>query len=232
MYVVTFALRDESREFRKLLTNLQRRDTNRCTVEVGSLHGVDVAIGHIGVGRAAAARGIAAILLETKPKVLICAGYGGALDPTLRIGDLVLDLQHAEGSPDLQTCLRIGSITTAEAAVETIAAKRALFSSTGASVVDMETETVAAACLKAGVPMLAIRVVSDEAGQPLPVPMQHWFDLECQRPRPLALVRYLILHPSAILPFAQFVSGLSGARVHLAEAISGLIAELAAPPPR
>ena len=232
MYAVTFALPDESREFRKLLTKGKGQHARNAAIEIGTLHEVEVAVAHIGVGAVAAEKGIAALLEQIRPELLICAGYGGALDPALRIGDLVLDLRHSGAQMQPLNHAQHGAIHTARDAAETVEDKRVLHSRTGAHVVDMETAIVAAACSAAGVPVLALRVVSDEAGQPLPVPMPHWFDLEAQRPRPFALVRYLLAHPQAIAPFARFVAGLSGARTRLAAGLSELIADLASRSPR
>lgn len=228
---MTFALPDESRVFRKLLTGVRETRSEQGALIIGTLHGVEVAIAHIGVGQVAAERGIAALLEEVRPELLICAGYGGALDPALRIGDVVMDRPPADLHVHPPTCARIGAIHTSREAAESVEAKRALHLSTGAQVVDMETAAVCAACTAIGVPALAVRVISDEATQPLPVPMEHWFNLEAQRPRPIALVAYLVRRPRAIAPFARFVAGLSGARARLAGALSEIIAQLASRPP-
>src|SRR5690606_1334419 len=110
MYAVTFALPEESREFRKLLAEGKRRQGGKAANEIGTLHGAEVAVAHIGVGEVAAEQGIAALLEEIRPELLICAGYGGALDPALRIGDLVLDLRQSSAQIQPPKHARIGSI--------------------------------------------------------------------------------------------------------------------------
>ncbi len=229
MFTVTFALPDESREFRKYWSPDPRSSQSAQETLQGSIHGVPVSIGHVGVGPRAAGVGIRKLLEEVRPKLLICAGYGGALDPTLNVGDLVLDARHASNHYP-RGGIRVGRIHSRATAAERVEDKRALLGETGASVVDMETATVAGACAAAGIPMLALRVVSDSATQPLPVPMTHWFDIAKQRPRPLTLLAFLALHPAAIVPFAKFVHGLSGARASLAIGISDLISEFAQSP--
>src|SRR5690606_22268390 len=72
MFAVTFALPDESREFRKLLA--PAASASGGAVETGTLDGVEVAVGHIGVGEAAAERGIHTLLRQVRPDLLICAG--------------------------------------------------------------------------------------------------------------------------------------------------------------
>lgn len=228
MYAVTFALADESRDFRKLFTPVPGQAD--ASVLRGLIHGRPLVVGHIGVGPAAAALGIHSLLTHTRPELLVCAGYGGALDPALRVGDVVLDLRGAPAAwhpRSMPAGVRVGKIHTQSDAAESVHEKRTLFMETGASVVDMETAAVAAACAAAGVPLLGVRVISDAATQPLPVPMAHWFDLHRQRPRPLALVCYLAKHPSKIAPFTRFVRGLSGARAALAACLSDLLADFA-----
>jgi adenosylhomocysteine nucleosidase len=226
MYAVTFALPDESGDFRRRLVAVQKEDS----LLRGELHGRSVMVAHIGVGNEAADAGIRRFLEKARPEVLICAGYGGGLDPALRVGDVVLDLHRTptEWHPkNLRADVRLGEIHTQANAAESLREKRDLFTRSGAAVVDMETTVVAEACASAGVPFLALRVISDEAAQPLPVPMPHWFDLRRQRPRPFGLVCYLASHPSRILPFTRFVRGLPGARRHLAACLSNLLQDFA-----
>jgi hypothetical protein len=81
----------------------------------------------------------------------------------------------------------------------------------------METASVAEACQQAGVPLLAVRAVSDGATMPLPVPFAEWFDLRRQCPRRWGLLKYLALHPDRVSPFADFLRGLAPARRSLAD---------------
>jgi adenosylhomocysteine nucleosidase len=69
----------------------------------------------------------------------------------------------------------------------------------------METAPVAEACRAAGVPLLAVRAISDDLSTPLPVPFSEWFDASHQRPRPWRLLRYLLFHPGSIGPFVDFL---------------------------
>jgi adenosylhomocysteine nucleosidase len=102
---------------------------------------------------------------------------------------------------------------------ELVSEKAALFRETGALAVDMETAAIAAACQRAGVPLLAMRAISDTADTPLPAPLAEWFDLARQRPRPRRLLAYLCRRPSAIGPFVRFLRGLPTARRALTAAM-------------
>jgi adenosylhomocysteine nucleosidase len=211
MIVVTFALPQESRDFRRRLDPA-----------------APVRVTHCGVGPEAAARHAARILTD-RPEALIAAGFAGGLDPALRVGDVVVAANFSD--PALLARAReiggahFGPFAGAEQPVESVEAKAALARATGALAVDMETAAISAACAHAGAPLLAVRAISDPAGAPLPVPFAEWFDLARQRPRPVRLVAYLIRHPRRIAPFSRFVRGLAPARRALAEFLVRVISE-------
>ena len=231
MIAVIFALPEESRDFRRALHDTVVEDdwTRGFLSDAGDAE--EIRVTHTGVGSVSAAAKIGDLLSGDRPRVVISAGYAGGLDPRLKISDLLLATNFS--SPELVALCRtsgggrrrapvFGWLTSQAAAVESVADKAALACETGAHAVDMETEAIAAACGAAGVPLLSVRAISDPASQPLPVPFERWFDLERQRPRPLALAGYLACQPSQIAPFARFVRGLSPARL----ALTGYLIEL------
>lgn len=214
--VVTFAVPDESRTF----IAASERDP--------------VVVVHTGVGDTAAGRRRLEDVLEgDAPRLVISAGYAGALRPDIRVGDLVLGenfsdaglVAAARGLLAGEPC-HVGGLTTQRVVAEAAAAKSALHAATGALAVDMETAWIAEACGRAGVPMLALRVVSDAAGQSFPVPNAVLFDVVRQRPRYVALPVWLMLHPWRIAPFVGFVRGLGPARRRLGRALACLLAGL------
>jgi len=216
--VVTFALPEESGDFRQALR--ARRDA-------------DIQVEHIGVGPAIAAERIGRLLARDQPRLIICTGFAGGLDPQLATADLVIGenlsapelLARARAlAPPAGRCVVGGVISRAEP-VESVEAKTALFRETGALAVDMESETVAAACRAAGVPLLVVRTISDPAGAPLPVPFADWFNLDGQKPRVFGLLKYLARHPARIGPFAGFVRGLAPARRALADFLVQFLAD-------
>ena len=216
MIAVTFALPQESRDFRHALRHASAVGDGRFVL--GNIGEEEVLLGHTGVGPAAAAEHVAALLALHRPRLLISTGFAGGLDPRLATGDLLLAENFsapallAQSRALLDGCGIVGALTSQRHPAESVAEKTALARATGALGVDMETASVAAACAHAGVPLLAVRAISDPAREPLPVPFAEWFDLAAQRPRPLALVRYLARHPARIGPFVRFVRGLTPAR--------------------
>jgi nucleoside phosphorylase len=208
MVIVTFAVPQESREFCRALH-----------AAGGRLGGEEVRVAHLGVGPVSAAARIPRWLRE-KPRLVICAGFAGALDARLKAGDLVLAENFS--TPELLDRARTfssngagpftGALVTRGSPVETAAAKAALAGESRALAVDMETGPVAEACRAAGAPLLAVRAISDTLATPLPVPFSEWFDTRHQRPRTFRLAKYLLLHPKSVGPFAAFLRGLPPAR--------------------
>lgn len=133
MTAVLFALDREAAPFRRLV----RRS--------------DVTVRVSGVGRAAARAAALKLIDEVRPARVIAAGFCGALDPSLKVGDIVL-------SPRIATVDRL---------VATPADKAALRAETGADAVDMESAAVEAACRERGVPFEGVRAVSDTAAAAL-----------------------------------------------------------------
>jgi nucleoside phosphorylase len=243
--VVTFALPDESRAFTKLL-GLRRvvPSGGRLPLVLGECAGRRVAVVHTGVGDSASCRQRLDFALggaggaAGRPVLLIGSGYAGALQAGPAVGDLILGRNFSDPAlaADAARLLRDwrlhqGDLTTQPRVAETPAAKSTLAAQTGALAVDMETGWIAAACARAAIPMLALRVVSDSADQAFPAPGDILFDVARQRPRYAALPLWLLLHPRRIGPFARFVRGLAPAQASLARALEHLLAHLALPLP-
>jgi adenosylhomocysteine nucleosidase len=210
---VTFARPEESGPFRRRLTGLRRIDWGGLPAFGGSIREVPVLVIHVGIGLAAAERAIRAVLSKGTPRLVIAAGFAGGLDPRLQAGDTITeDFSGPSGT-------RRRAILSRGDPVETVTEKATVFRETGASVVDMETDAIAGVCGSSGVPLIAVRAVSDTADEALPVPFWTWFDVARQRPRPLALVGHLLRAPSGILPFARFVLRLPRVAASLAQAI-------------
>ena len=233
MIAVTFALPQESRDFRHALRHATPVGEAPRPLLLGNVGDEEVLVGHTGVGPAAAAEGIAALLAYHRPRLLISTGFAGGLDPSLATGDLLIATNFSTPALVAQsralltggTRAFFGMLTSQPHTAETVAEKSALAATTGALGVDMETASIAAACARAGVPLLAVRAISDSALEPLPVPFAEWFDLAAQRPRPLALLRFLAHHPAQISPFARFVHGLTPARQAFTRFITDFITD-------
>ena len=208
---VTFARPEESGAFRRKLDTVRKGRCGALTAWRGKIGKITVIVIHTGIGPASAERAIHELLTHEKPRRVISAGFAGGLDPALRAGDT---LTEEFPSP---------LIFSKAIPLETPAEKIAAFRETGARIVDMETDIIGAACARAGIPLTAVRAVSDSADESLPVPFGVWFDTARQRARPLALVAHLLRHPSHIAPFARFILRLPRVAQALAQAIAAAL---------
>ena len=203
----------------------------------GRLGGQEVLVAHTGVGAACALTRVSELLRLYQPKLLLSAGFAGGLDPRLGVGSLLV-ATNGPTPRGLASCqswaatraapnppVFFGPLTTHHVVVESVADKARLALESGALGVDMESAVLADVCRQAGLEFLAVRVISDSAEMALPVPMAHWFDMERQCPKALALAAYLLRQPSRIAPFTRFVRGLGPARRALGAALLELLAE-------
>jgi adenosylhomocysteine nucleosidase len=135
-----------------------------------------------GVG-SAAARGAQA-LASAGVKSLVSWGFAGGLDPALRAGTVFLPSEVIGGGAAFSTArdwrerlsralvalgpLVGGKLLTSPRPVDSVAAKAALFESTGAAAADMESGVIAAVARDHGLPFVAVRVIVDTARDRVP----------------------------------------------------------------
>lgn len=99
-------------------------------------------------------------------QAMISTGYCGALDPKLRVGDIVVS---GEAQVSSKRPFVSGAVHTCDRVAATVAEKRALREQTGAIAVDMEAEAVQSRASALGIPYACIRVVSDAAWENMPL---------------------------------------------------------------
>ena len=115
--------------------------------------------------------------LEKKPAVdrILSIGFCGALDPALRIGDIVVSGEVPKG---LQASFVQGDVVSVDRVAFTAQEKCELRAATGAAVVEMESAAVAQKAREWNVPFGCVRVVSDVAGDDLPLDFNRYRDAE------------------------------------------------------
>ena len=91
--------------------------------------------------------------------LLVIAGLAGALDPALNVGDIIIDDRSDIPTPDL----RRAHFHCSKQIIPTPDAKADLFATTGAQVVDMESDPVFTLAREKNLPFLHIRAISDAA---------------------------------------------------------------------
>jgi adenosylhomocysteine nucleosidase len=227
---ITFALPAESSDFVRLLTKPR---TSACAgVESirGQIHGRSVAVFHTGVGEKSCRARIEKVLLHDQFKYLISAGFAGALDPKLQVGDLLLAENFSSpelvGSSrlDLADCtLCVGKLATVPVVIDSKSERDRWAAESGAAAVDMETEFIAAACAAREIPMLSLRVISDTPAEPFPAPPGVLFDLEKQKTNFGRLALHLVTHPGALMRLNAFRRRIELARQSLTLALDQLL---------
>lgn len=232
MIVLSFALPEESKDVIRRLAGARRAGSAALPIIAGSFQGHEIVIVHTGMGMASAAARVGSFFetLERAgaalPAVWIAAGFGGGLVPELKVGDIVVAQNFSDpvllaAIASLPACS--GSLITTKDVIETAEHKKDLARHTRAIVVDMETAAIHRICSSRGIPMLAVRAISDTAHQDLPVPAAVWFDTHRQRPRPASLLLHLAARPHRIAPFTRFVRGVTRARHCLADFLLGAL---------
>jgi adenosylhomocysteine nucleosidase len=185
---VVFALRRESQAFRREFRPSQWFKGAPCSARFCGPAWLSVLVVETGVGRAATEQALDWLLgrplvgnVPYRPKVVLSAGFCGALREGLHTGDVVLateavgpeggqwpttwpgDLPPGRWDPPL---IR-GRLLTVDQLAGAPAAKLALGQRSGAVAVDMEGATLARRCNKEGIPFGCVRAVLDEVATPL-----------------------------------------------------------------
>jgi adenosylhomocysteine nucleosidase len=115
--------------------------------------------------------------LERKQDVdrILSVGFCGALDPALQIGDIVVSGEVPKG---LGASFVQGDVVSVDRVAFTAREKCDLRAATGAAVVEMESAAVAQKAREWDVPFGCVRVVSDAAGEDLPLDFNRYRDAD------------------------------------------------------
>lgn len=177
-----------------------------------------------GMGHANAAASIVRELSARPPSLVLTCGFAGGLDPGLPAGHVAFDLD-----PDvpLAPCLeRLGASRAAFAHVDRVlldaAEKFAFRKRSGADVADMESSVIRERCRAAGVPSGTIRVVSDAAGEALPLDFNALMTDELRMDY-WRLAGSLVRRPSAIPALVRFQGRVAAAARRLAETLAAVV---------
>jgi adenosylhomocysteine nucleosidase len=212
--LVTFALREESQPFRRL---------------VGVRAGL--AIVETGVGQTNARTALQHALTILAPRWVVTSGFAGALNPKLTCGTVVFDADE-----DLPFSSRLpvsGAVTArfhcAEHIVVTAAEKRSLRETTGTDAVEMESQVIRTLCRARGIPSATVRVIADAAGEDLPLDFNQLLTSELTL-NYAKLAGALARSPSKLAELARFQRRVQAAARTLAQTLAALIADLPAGP--
>ncbi len=151
--LVCFALQEEAAPFRKIAATRS-----------------DVHILVTGIGRANSRNSLRGFLAGNSTKLVFTCGFAGGLNPDLPLGTVIFDTR------DAQSCRKLAAggarpvrFFCADRIAVTVAEKKELCAKTGADAVEMESEAIQAICGERGIPCATVRVISDTAGEDLPL---------------------------------------------------------------
>ena len=230
MIAVTFALPAESSDFVRLLIKPVVDARDGVESIRGQIHGRPVAVFHTGVGEKRCRARLENFLRHQQLKYLISAGFAGALDQELQIGDLLLSENFSSpellGSAHLDFSgegIFVGKLATVPGIVDSKSERDRWAAESGAAAVDMETEFIATACAAHQVPLLSLRAISDTPGKPFPAPPEVLFDLEKQKTNFARLALHLLTHPGALGRLSAFRQRIALARETLTSALEKIL---------
>jgi len=227
---VTFALPAESSEFLRRLGNKSRANRNGIRIVHGTIGHRSIEVIHTGVGENICRQRIGRFLENQQFDFLISAGFAGSLNHELQVNDLLVaknfstvDLRHASLS---NVSIYAANMLTVSALIDSGEERERIAHESGAAAVDMETEFIARACATHGIPLLALRVITDTPTQPFPAPPSVLFNIQKQRTHVAALARFLLAHPGRVLGLVQFARRITRARKILSNALVRIVPDL------
>jgi adenosylhomocysteine nucleosidase len=147
-----------------------------------------------GMGGAAARRASEAVIAICDPKIVCSAGFAGALDPKLRVGDVVRPSSVINAGDGSRTVVEGGEgVLVSFGSVATPAQKSKLRDWFGADTVDMEAAAVARSAEARGKEFTVVKAVSDEIDFEFPA-MERFVDVDGKF-SPGGFARYAAVRP-------------------------------------
>ena len=180
-----------------------------------------------GMGAIPAREALSKALESEKPACIVAAGFAGALNPGLNIGQVILDDRDGvseEICPGFASMPDIvcGRVFSASRVLVDPRQKRRLQEETGADAVDLESQAIRVVAEQNGIPMLALRVISDAASFTLPLDFNR-----CLTPKGTMhlgyLLGYLIRHPSTLPALMRFHKQVRLAALQLGKALDSMM---------
>lgn len=177
-----------------------------------------------GMGVKNASKGLLEVLSKNKPALVLTTGFAGGLNPKLGAGEVVFEEDAEAGlCTDL---IKLNAIPVrfhcASKVAVTAADKEQLWKTTGADVVEMESSAIRKLSRERGIPSATIRVISDAAGEDLPLDFNALMTPD-DRIDFAKLALKLICGPQKIPQLIKFQKQTSSAARNLAEVLQKLL---------
>ena len=228
---IVVALAEERVALVKRLKQVKRRVVDGIPLYGGILEDRQVCVVEGGMGTAAAIRATRLLLAETRPCLVLSAGFCGAIRPGPQVADLVISKrllvldeqgQHEISQPGAElTAARLsaelqhrgirtwqGSFITASGIITKATVAETLPADLPTPVLEMESAAVARAAMAAGVPFLGLRAISDDAAEELDFSLDELTDNQLR----ISILRVLLtcLKKPRIIPQLARLAAISG----------------------
>ena len=173
----------------------------------GELSGIRFLMVANGAGPKLAGQAVRAV--SDAVDAIVSTGLCGALDPALRLGDIFVAERVGSVPARIPKAARAfprGLLHSSDRFIQTAAEKRELRDRTGAAAAEMEAAAVAECAAARGLPLYAIRVVSDEAGEDIAIDFNRMRDADGRFVRSrivLAALRHPVTNVPELLRFAR-----------------------------
>jgi adenosylhomocysteine nucleosidase len=173
--LVCFALKEEAAPFRKI---------------AAAKSGISILL--TGIGRKNAEKSVREFLATNSPELVLTCGFAGGLNPDLKLGDVIFETVNAPLAPPsgervsgrtaeglvsklIAAGAKPAKFFCADRIATPVAEKKKLRAETSADAVEMESEVIHAVCRERGIPCATVRVISDTAGEDLPLDFNQLF---------------------------------------------------------
>ena len=151
-----------------------------------------------GMGSGNAERALRNFLASQTPARVFTCGFAGALNPMLRIGDVVFQTKDAQlGTQLSRVGAKPGLFSSVERVVTTAAEKSSLRRATNQDAVEMESGAIQSVCAEVGLPCATVRVISDQADEDLPLDFNALLTTE-HRLNPVKLAVKILTSPRRV----------------------------------
>ena len=122
-----------------------------------------------GIGANAARRATEAVIALYHPAQVVSAGFAGALNSTLKVGEVFIPARVVDSQDASRTEIHTGQgVLVSFAEIASLEQKAKLAYAFGAEAVDMEAAVVARGAHARGVRFMAVKAISDESDFVLP----------------------------------------------------------------
>ena len=231
MICYAFPVAHEAELLLKKCTQRESFVVDKLSCTLANLGARQILIAGIGMGQARARENMQTVFRYFRPKAVVLAGYGGALVAPLKVGQVVISTNYT--TEQVLPFLRMlsgfdfASFATVDELVGTTQKREWYARKTKGQVADMETAAVSDVVRARQVPFMAVRAISDDYQQVLPLQaLAAAFDPVKGRSTPFRLLKHLALHVGDYAPFKKFVFGLAPARKNLTAFLKQLNEEL------